>query len=85
MVSKKLKSIAKSVIETEIKSLKKLKNSIKSSFDDAVNEILNCKNGKVIVSGVGKSGIIAKKSHQLYLRWELLLFLLMQVHVHMVI
>ncbi len=61
MVSKKLKSIAKSVIETEIKSLKKLKNSIKSSFDDAVNEILNCKNGKVIVSGVGKSGIIAKK------------------------
>ena len=26
-----------------------------------VRTILNCKNGKVIISGVGKSGIIAKK------------------------
>ena len=53
--------IAKEVIETEIKSLKKLKKNIKNSFNKAVQAILNCKKGKVIVSGVGKSGIIAKK------------------------
>ena len=53
--------IAKEVIETEIQSLKKLKKNIKSSFNKAVQAILNCKKGKIIVSGVGKSGIIAKK------------------------
>ena len=57
----KFKFIGKNVIETEIKSLKKLKKSIQNSFNKAVQEILNCKNGKVIISGVGKSGIIAKK------------------------
>ena len=53
--------IAKEVIETEIQSLKKLKKNIKNSFNKAVQAILDCKKGKVIVSGVGKSGIIAKK------------------------
>ena len=53
--------IAKEVIETEIQSLKKLKKNIKSSFNKAAQAILNCKKGKVIISGVGKSGIIAKK------------------------
>jgi len=53
--------IAKEVIETEIQSLKKLKKNIKSSFNKAVQAIINCKKGKVIISGVGKSGIIAKK------------------------
>jgi len=55
------KNIAKKVIETEIQSLKKLKNNLDKSFNTAVEKILNCKNGKVIISGVGKSGIIAKK------------------------
>jgi len=53
--------IAKEVIETEIKSLKKLKKNIKSSFNKAVQAILDCKKGKIIISGVGKSGIVAKK------------------------
>ena len=53
--------VAKEVIETEIQSLKKLKKNIKSSFNKAVQAILNCKKGKVIISGVGKSGIIARK------------------------
>ena len=53
--------IAKEVIETEIQSLKKLKKNIKSSFNKAVQAIINCKKGKVIISGVGKSGIIARK------------------------
>ena len=55
------KNIGKKVIETEIQSLKKLKNNLDKSFNTAVETILNCKNGKVIISGVGKSGIIAKK------------------------
>ncbi len=61
MKLKKFKSIAKQVIEYEINALKKLKSSIGDSFDLAVKSILNCKNGKIIISGVGKSGIIGKK------------------------
>ncbi len=53
--------IAREVISLEIKSLIKLKSSINNSFSKAVQSILECKNGKVIVSGVGKSGIIGKK------------------------
>jgi arabinose-5-phosphate isomerase len=52
--------IGKSVIELQIKALKKLKNHIDKSFDDAVKVIINCKS-KVIICGVGKSGIIASK------------------------
>ena len=55
------KKIAKEVINTEIVSLNKLKNSLDANFKKAVEKILNCKRGKVILSGVGKSGIIAKK------------------------
>ena len=55
------KEIAIDVIETEIKSLKKLKLNINKSFDKVVEAILSCKNGKVIISGAGKSGIIGKK------------------------
>ncbi len=61
MKNKSFLKIANKVIETEIKSLKKLKSSIGSSFNKAVNIISNCKNGKVIISGVGKSGLIGKK------------------------
>ena len=53
--------IAKKVIETEINSLKKLKLNLNKSFEKAVKTILNCKNGKIVISGVGKSGIIVKK------------------------
>ena len=55
------KKIAKEVINTEIVSLNKLKNSLDVNFKKTVEEILNCKRGKIILSGVGKSGIIAKK------------------------
>ena len=61
MKKKKFKFIAKNVIETEIKSLQKLKRNLNKSFDEAVSTIINCKKGKVIISGVGKSGIIGKK------------------------
>tara|TARA_X000000368_G_scaffold207213_1_gene163582 strand:- start:676 stop:1653 length:978 start_codon:yes stop_codon:yes gene_type:complete len=53
--------LAKEVIETEIKSLSRLKKSINNSFNKVVEKIINCKNGKIIISGIGKSGIIGKK------------------------
>ena len=54
------KDIAKSVISLEIKALQKLKKSLNKNFDRAVNAIVNCQS-KVILCGVGKSGIIASK------------------------
>jgi len=57
---KNYKKIAKSVIELEIKALKKLKNSINSSFNDAVEVIAKCQS-KTVLCGVGKSGLIAAK------------------------
>ena len=55
-----LKEIAKNVIELEIKGLRKLKGFINSSFNNAVEAIANCQS-KVILAGVGKSGLIASK------------------------
>ncbi|MDA9108460.1 KpsF/GutQ family sugar-phosphate isomerase [Candidatus Pelagibacter sp.] len=60
MKRKNYKKIAKSVIDLEIKALKKLKNSINSSFNEAVESLANCQS-KVILCGVGKSGLIAAK------------------------
>ena len=61
MKKKKFISIAKEVIDREIFSLRKLKLNLNASFNSAVETILKCKNGKIILSGVGKSGIIARK------------------------
>ena len=61
MKNKKVQLIAKNVIQDEIYALKKIKSSIGNSFNQIVKTILNCKNGKIIISGVGKSGIISKK------------------------
>ena len=41
--------------------MQKLKSNIGGSFDKVVKLLLSLKNGKVIISGVGKSGIIARK------------------------
>ena len=54
------KKIAKDVISLEIQALKKLKNSINNSFNQAVNAIVKCKS-KTILCGVGKSYLIASK------------------------
>ena len=53
--------IGKEVIQFEINALKSLKSYISKSFSKVVKLILNCKDGKVILSGVGKSGVIARK------------------------
>ena len=51
MNSKNLISSAKEVIKLEINSLKKLQSSIGKSFEKIIKVILNCKNGKIIISG----------------------------------
>ena len=61
MKKNKFKKVAQEVILTEIKSLNKLKASIDNNFHKVIEAIINCKKGKIILSGVGKSGIIAKK------------------------
>ncbi len=61
MIKKNLINIAKEVIEIEKTSLNKLKSSIGKSFEQIVRTILNCRNGRIVISGVGKSGIIGKK------------------------
>ena len=60
MKKKNYKKIAKDVINLEIKALTRLKNSISSSFNEAVEAITKCQS-KVILCGVGKSGLIAAK------------------------
>jgi len=54
------KIIAKNVIDLEINALKKLKKYISNSFNDAVDAIVKCQS-KVILCGVGKSGLIGAK------------------------
>ena len=59
-MNKSSKLIAKKVIDFEINALKVLKKSINQEFDRAVNAIVNCQS-KIILCGVGKSGLIAAK------------------------
>ena len=61
MKNKTIQKISKEVIQYEIDALRNLKGKINDSFVRIVNLILSCKNGKLIISGVGKSGIIARK------------------------
>ncbi len=60
MMNKKFISIANDVINLEIKALQKLKKNINKSFNEAVIKIARCQS-KVILCGVGKSGLIASK------------------------
>lgn len=55
-----MKEIAKRVFDIEIESLKHVAASINDDFSRVVEVILNSK-GKLIVAGVGKSGLIGKK------------------------
>ena len=60
MKNKKFLNIAKNVIDLEIRALQSLKKNINKSFNEAVFQIANCQS-KVIICGVGKSGLIASK------------------------
>ena len=60
MKNKKFLKIAKEVINLEIKALNKLKKNLNNSFNLAVEQIVKCQS-KVVLCGVGKSGLIANK------------------------
>ena len=60
MNKKNFLSIAKDVINLEIEALLNLKKNLNKSFNEAVFQIANCQS-KVILCGVGKSGLIASK------------------------
>ena len=60
MKKKNYNKVAKSVIDLEIKALKKLKSSINNSFNDAVEAVAKCQS-KIVLCGVGKSGLVAAK------------------------
>lgn len=53
-------SIGKNVFDMEIKELLRIKETLDIQFENAVNTIFQCK-GRVVVTGVGKSGIIGHK------------------------
>ncbi len=56
----KYQEIARNTIRTEMEGLKALAENIDGQFDRAIGEILSGK-GKLIVSGMGKSGQIGQK------------------------
>ncbi len=51
---------AKEIFNEEIRELEKLKNSIDTTFDQVVEVLYQCQ-GKVVMMGIGKTGIIAHK------------------------
>lgn len=51
---------AKQIFDEEIRELEKLKNSIDATFDQVVEVLYACQ-GKVVMMGIGKTGIIAHK------------------------
>src|ERR1041384_4083847 len=59
-MSTTIKEIALRTIEIEAQSISGLAAFINDDFEATVNAILNCK-GRVVISGIGKSAIIAQK------------------------
>ena len=59
-MNKSVIEIAKTVIKTEAEAILELQNRINENFDGVCHLLSNCK-GKVILTGMGKSGHIAKK------------------------
>lgn len=60
MKSDDLVEYAKTVIRQEASSVSAMADRLNGSFNDAVAAVLDCK-GRVIVSGMGKSGLIGRK------------------------
>ena len=60
MKNKQFITSANNVINLEIKALQNLKKNINKSFCDVIKKIAKCQS-KVILCGVGKSGLIASK------------------------
>lgn len=59
-ITKNIKKIAHDVLINESKAIHDLTNFIGNDFETCVREMLNCR-GRIVVTGVGKSAIIASK------------------------
>lgn len=55
-----VKQIALQTIDLEARSIQALRGSINNDFENAVRLMADCK-GRVVVSGIGKSAVIAQK------------------------
>lgn len=60
MTLSRINELAKEVLEIEANSILRLKSNIGDAFDNAIDILYNCR-GRVIVTGMGKSGLIGKK------------------------
>lgn len=52
--------VARQVLQIEIEALEHIKHRLGSSFEEAVEVLYRCR-GKIVVTGLGKSGIAARK------------------------
>ena len=55
-----INNLAKNVLDIEAQSILRLKDNIGEEFDKAIDILYNCK-GRVIITGMGKSGLIGRK------------------------
>lgn len=55
-----MNELAKEVFDIEANSILRLKNNIGANFDKAIDIMYECR-GRVIITGMGKSGLIGKK------------------------
>lgn len=60
MTATSINELAKEVFDIEANSILRLKNNIGDNFDKAIELLYSCK-GRVIITGMGKSGLIGKK------------------------
>lgn len=60
LMTKNITELAKEVLDIEANAILKLKGSVNENFEKAIEILYACK-GRVIVTGMGKSGIIGKK------------------------
>ena len=56
----RITTTGKSILEQESLAIQQMADRLDESFSDAVELLASCK-GKIIISGMGKSGIIAQK------------------------
>ena len=60
MTLSRINELANEVLDIEANSILRLKSNIGENFEKAIEILYNCK-GRVIVTGMGKSGLIGKK------------------------
>ncbi len=59
-MTKNITDLAKEVLDIEANSILKLKDKVNGNFEKAIEILYACK-GRIIVTGMGKSGLVGKK------------------------